>query len=329
MAARMKLSVDIETWPIEGGFTISRGSRTEQPVVVARLEQDGVTGRGECVPYPRYGESIDSVAAELEAVRPAIEAGITRQSLLGVMKAGAARNAVDGALWDLEAKRSGKPAWALAGMSEPKPLITCFTLSLGTPESMHAKAREAADRPLLKVKLGGDGDLERVAAVREGAPKARLVVDANEAWTLDMLERFPPELARHGVEMIEQPLKAGEDNWPASLPRPVPICADESCHGVENLDRLVGRYDLVNVKLDKTGGLTAALELVQAARAKGFGVMVGCMVGTSLGMAPAFLAAQLARYVDLDGPLILSRDRVPGIRFEGSLMHPPPRELWG
>jgi L-alanine-DL-glutamate epimerase-like enolase superfamily enzyme len=325
----MRLSVATEIWPIEGGFTISRGSRTEQPVVVARLEQDGVTGRGECVPYPRYGESIENVTAAIEAARPAIEAGVTRQGLLGAMKAGAARNAVDGALWDLEAKRGGKPAWQLAGMAEPKPLVTCFTLSLGTPESMHAKAREAADRPLLKIKLGGDGDLERMVAVREGAPKARLVADANEAWTREMLERFPPELAKLGVEMIEQPLKAGSDDWPTDLPRPVPLCADESCHGIDHLDRLAGRYDLVNVKLDKTGGLTAALDLVLAARAKGFGVMLGCMVGTSLGMAPAFLAAQLARYVDLDGPLILSRDRVPGIRFEGSLMHPPPRELWG
>lgn len=325
----MKLSVATEIWPIDGGFTISRGSRTEQPVVVARLDRDGVTGRGECVPYPRYGESIENVTAAIEAARPAIEAGITRQGLLGAMKAGAARNAVDGALWDLEAKRAGKPAWQLAGIPEPKPLVTCFTLSLGTPDSMHAKAREAADRPLLKVKLGGDGDLERMAAVREGAPKARLVADANEAWTLAMLERLPPELAKLGVEMIEQPLKAGEDDWPTDTPRPVPLCADESCHGIDHLDRLAGRYDLVNVKLDKTGGLTAALDLVRAARDKGFGVMLGCMVGTSLGMAPAFLAAQLARYVDLDGPLILSRDRVPGIRFEGSLMHPPPRELWG
>ncbi|WP_119422258.1 N-acetyl-D-Glu racemase DgcA [Desertibaculum subflavum] len=325
----MKLSVDVEVWPIEGGFTISRGSRTEQPVVVARLMQDGVTGHGECVPYPRYGESIDNVVAAIEAARPAIEAGLTRQGLLDVMQPGAARNAVDGALWDLEAKWTGKPAWQIAGLPEPKPLVTCFTLSLGTPESMRAKAREAADRPLLKVKLGGEGDLERMAAVREGAPKARLVADANEAWTADMLEHYPAELAKLGVEMIEQPLKAGADDWPLDMPRPVPLCADESCHGIDHLDRLAGRYDLVNVKLDKTGGLTAALALVQAARAKGFGVMLGCMVGTSLGMAPAFLAAQLARYVDLDGPLILSRDRVPGIRFEGSLMHPPPRELWG
>lgn len=325
----MKLSVDVEVWPIEGGFTISRGSRTEQPVIVARLQQDGTAGRGECVPYPRYGESIESVVAAIEAARPRIEAGLTRRALLDVMQAGAARNAVDGALWDLEAKLSGSPAWQLAGLPEPKPLVTCFTLSLGTPDSMRAKAREAADRPLLKVKLGGEGDLERMAAVRDGAPKARLVVDANEAWTRDMLERFPPELARLGVEMIEQPLKAGEDDWPSDMPRPVPLCADESCHGIDHLDRLAGRYDLVNVKLDKTGGLTAALELVQAAQAKGFGVMLGCMVGTSLGMAPAFLAAQLARYVDLDGPLILSRDRMPGIRFEGSLMYPPPRELWG
>lgn len=325
----MKLSVDVEVWPIEGGFTISRGSRTEQPVVVARLEQDRVTGRGECVPYPRYGESIESVVAAIETARPRIEAGLTRQDLLGAMQAGAARNAVDGALWDLEAKLTGKAAWQIAGLPEPKPLVTCFTLSLGTPDSMRAKAREAADRPLLKVKLGGDGDLERMAAVREGAPKARLVADANEAWTADMLERYPAELAKLGVEMIEQPLKAGADDWPIDMPRPVPLCADESCHGIDHLGRLAGRYDLVNVKLDKAGGLTAALELVQAARAKGFGVMLGCMVGTSLGMAPAFLAAQLARYVDLDGPLILSRDRVPGIRFEGSLMHPPPRELWG
>lgn len=325
----VKVEVESETWPIDGGFTISRGSRTESRVVVVRVTENGITGRGECVPYPRYGESIEGVVAAIEAAIPAIEKSSTRPALTMTMKAGAARNAVDGALWDLEAKTSGRPAHEIAGLPVPHPLTTCFTLSLGTPESMQAKAREAAARPLLKVKLGGEGDLDRVRAVRAGAPASRIVVDANEAWSVEMLKAYPPELAKLGVEMIEQPLPAGQDTWDASLPRPVPLCADESCHGIDTLSSLKGRYDLINVKLDKTGGLTAALELIAAAEAEGFKVMVGCMVGTSLGMAPAFLAGQRAAYVDLDGPLILSRDRVPGIRFEGSLMHPPPRELWG
>jgi L-alanine-DL-glutamate epimerase-like enolase superfamily enzyme len=327
MPAR-KLAVRAERWPIAGGFAISRGRKTHAHVVVAEIAEAGASGRGECVPYPRYGESVESVIASVEGVRSAIEAGADRAALARSLPAGAARNALDCALWDLEAKRRGEPVWRRAGLPEPRAVVTAYTISLDTPAAMAEAARAAAARPLLKLKLGSEEPLARVAAVREAAPAARLIADANEAWTAPQLERLAPGLAQLGVELVEQPLPAGADAALRELERPVRLCADESCRDA-GLERLVGLYDVVNVKLDKTGGLTGALAQVAEARRLGFGIMLGCMVGTSLAMAPAVLLAGSADYVDLDGPLLLERDRQPGIRFEGSLLHPPPRELWG
>jgi len=281
------------------------------------------------VPYARYGESVDSVLAQIGSVRGAIEGGMDRDALRGALPAGGARNALDCALWDLEAKRAGRRVWELAGLPAPGPVTTAFTLSVDTPENMAAAAREAADRPLLKLKLTGDGDLERVAAVRRGAPRSRLIVDANEAWTAEHYASFATKLSPLGVELIEQPLPAGSDEGLARVAHPIPVCADESCHDRETLAPLAGRYEAVNVKLDKTGGLTEALALVAAARAQGHKIMVGSMVGTSLAMAPALLVAQGAEWVDLDGPLLLARDREPGLVYRGSLAEPPPARLWG
>ena len=323
------LRVRGETWPLAGSFTISRGSRVEARVVVAEISGDGVAGRGECVPYAHYGETADGVVAAIEALAGAVANGLDRLSLQDALAPGAARNALDCALWDFEAKRRGEPVWRLAGLPEPGPLTTAYTLSLDSPEAMAAAAAAHASRPLLKLKLAGEGVVERVAAVRAAAPDTRIIVDANEAWTLDLLMRASPEMARLGVEMIEQPLPAGADGALEGIDCPVPLCADESCHGVDTLAGLESRYDIVNIKLDKTGGLTEALALAGAARAAGLGVMVGCMIGTSLAMAPATLVAAGAAFVDLDGPLLLARDRDPGIAFEGSVMHPPPPALWG
>lgn len=324
-----RLVVRREVWPIRGAFTISRGTRTEAEVVVAELHDGGHVGRGECVPYRRYGETVESVMSQIEDARQPLEEGLDRDGLAAVMAPGAARNAVDCALWDIEAKRLDRPVWEIAGLAAPEPLVTAFTISLDTPERMGAAARENARRPLLKLKLGGEGDVERVRAVRANAPDARLIVDANEAWRAEMLTTYGAALAELGVELIEQPLPSGEDAALADAPRPVPVCADESCHDTTSLDRLSGLYDFVNIKLDKTGGLTEALRLAAAARAAGFGIMVGCMVGTSLSVAPAVLVAGLAGFVDLDGPLLLARDREPGIAYAGSLMQPPPAALWG
>lgn len=325
-----KLTVTHESWPIAGRFTISRGSKTSAEVVVVTLEEDGAVGRGECVPYARYGETLEGVMAALEAARPRIEAGLARDGVAGVLEPKAARNALDCALWDLEAKRSGRPVWELLGMSEPRPLVTAYTLSLDTTEAMRAAAEKAAHRPLLKVKLGrGEEDIERLRAIRAGAPASRLIVDANEGWKPEALPALFDACAELGVVMVEQPLPAGNDGALQGLPRAVPVCADESAHDRHGLGTLLGKYDAINIKLDKTGGLTEALALASAARSEGLQLMVGCMVATSLAMAPAMLVAQGAAVVDLDGPLLLSRDRVPGIRFEGSEMYWPPRELWG
>jgi len=324
-----RLTVDAESWPLAGAFTISRGSKTEAQVVVVEI-RDGVhAGRGECVPYPRYGESVAGTIATIESVRAEIERGMDRAVLQSMLKPGASRNALDCALWDLEAKQSGRPAWQIAGLAPPHALVTAYTLSLDTVENMAAAARANAQRPLLKLKLSGPGDLDRVRAVHENAPAARLIVDANEAWTPAIYAEVAPRLRPLGVEMIEQPLPAAADDGLAGLQRPIPLCADESCHDVARLDHVVGKYDAVNIKLDKTGGLTEALKLAAAARAKGLAIMVGCMVGTSLSMAPAMLVAQNARWVDLDGPLLLARDREPGLVFSGSNAEPPLPALWG
>ena len=324
------LTVRRESFPIRGSFRISRGAKTAAEVVVAEITDGEAVGRGECVPYGRYGETPDGVAAALAAQAGAVTAGLDRDALDRLMPAGAARNALDCALWDLEAKLSGRPVWHLAGLPEPpQPVVTAFTLSVDTPEAMAAAARAAADRPLLKLKLTGAGDVERVRAVRAAVPGTRLIADANEGWSLDQLRAFAPELAALGVELIEQPLPAGADDALLGVGCPVPLGADESCHGRDGLDRLRGRYQMLNIKLDKTGGLTEALRLKAAAEAAGFAVMVGCMVSTSLAMAPALLVAQGARLVDLDGPLLLAADRSPGLRYDGAWVHPAGPALWG
>jgi L-Ala-D/L-Glu epimerase / N-acetyl-D-glutamate racemase len=324
-----QLTIAHESWPVTGHFTIARGSRTVAEVVVVSLSEAGAVGRGECVPYPRYNETVAGVMAELEAARAHLELGIARQDVPRLLSLHAARNALDCALWDLEAKRSGKPVWQLAGLDPPRPCVTAYTLSLDVPERMAAAAARAAHRPLLKVKLGGNGDADRLKAVRQAAPRSRLIVDANEGWTAAALPALLQACAEARVELVEQPLPAGEDEILRGLARPLAICADESAHGRESLASLIGKYDGVNIKLDKTGGLTEALELARAARASGLKIMVGCMLATSLAMAPAMLVAQYADYVDLDGPLLLARDRLPGIAYDGNLMAPPPPALWG
>jgi len=323
------LSVSAERFPIAGTFTISRGSKTEAEVITCTITDGTVSGRGECVPYKRYGETMEAVQAAIEAIAPRIASGIDRKSLLQAMPAGAARNAVDCALWDLEAKMSGTPAWHHVSTVPPRPLETAYTLSLGTPEAMAAQARDNAGRPLLKVKIGGDNDVARIRAVTAAAPGSRLILDANEGWTEDNVEENMAIAAELGVALIEQPLPAGKDAILASIRHAVPICADESVHVADDLDSLLGLYDAVNIKLDKSGGLTAALLLRDRAQQLGFSIMVGCMVGTSLAMAPAVLLAQDAEFVDLDGPLLLARDRSPGLVYEGSLVSPPQPALWG
>ncbi|MEL6235614.1 MAG: N-acetyl-D-Glu racemase DgcA [Pseudomonadota bacterium] len=321
----MSLRAVEDVFPVAGVFAIARGSRTEARVVAVTITRDGATGRGECVPYARYGESVASVIAQIEGLPDDID----RSALQDALPPGAARNAVDCALWDWEAKASGDTVWARAGLAEPHPVETAYTLSLGSPESMREKAAEHGWRPLLKIKLGGEGDIARLQAVREGAPKAELIVDANEGWSPETYLQMAEILPRIGVSMIEQPFPAGDDAALRDLPRFAPICADESCHDRASLPDLAQKYDMVNVKLDKAGGLTEALALTEAAIAAGFGIMVGCMLGSSLGMAPAHLIAQRASVVDLDGPLLLAQDRTPPIRYEGALMHPAEPALWG
>ncbi|RMH51245.1 MAG: dipeptide epimerase [Alphaproteobacteria bacterium] len=325
----MRLTVRAESFPVAGVFAISRGSRREARVLTVTLERDGITGRGECVPYARYGESMESVEAQILSAEAAIAGGCDRLGLLAELPAGAARNALDCALWDWHAKAAGRRVWELAGLPEPEPVVTAYTLSLDAPDAMRAKAAENAWRPLLKIKLGGGADLDRLRAVREGAPDARLIVDANEGWTPEAYLALLPALEAAGVALIEQPFPAGEDAALDSLPRPISVCADESCHDRASLAALKGRYDMVNIKLDKTGGLTEALALAEAARAAGFGIMVGCMLGSSLAMAPAHLLAQGADVVDLDAPLLLAADRDPPVRYAGARMHPPEAALWG
>jgi L-alanine-DL-glutamate epimerase-like enolase superfamily enzyme len=306
-------------------FTIARGSRTHADVLRVEAARDGQTGQGECVPYARYAETMESVRAQIDGLDPMID----RAALQDALPAGAARNAVDCALWDRDAKLAGQPAWALAGLTAPAPVITAFTLSLDTAERMEAAARRHAARPLLKIKLGTPDDMPRLEAVRRGAPGTRIIIDANEGWSAEVYADLAPHLLRLGVEMVEQPLPAGADDMLAEIARPLPVCADESCHDRASLPELRGKYDMVNIKLDKTGGLTEALALRDAARAEGYRVMVGCMVGSSLAMAPAMLVAQGADIVDLDGPLLLAEDRDPPLHFDALGVHPPLPALWG
>lgn len=323
------MEIAVERWPIAGTFTISRGSKTEAVIVVCTLSDGVRSGRGECVPYARYGESIESVCAQIEGLRDALSKGATRDDLAALLHAGAARNAVDCALWDLEAKRNGTSISSILGLPDLHDLTTAVTVSFGDASTMAKAARDFADRPLIKVKVGGENDAERIRAVAQAAPSSRIIIDANEGWTNANIIENMLACAKAGIVLIEQPLPAADDAILAKIPHPVPICADESAHGTDDLHTLLGRYDSINIKLDKTGGLTEALRMHKRARELGFGIMVGCMVGTSLAMAPAVIVAQDADFVDLDGPLILRQDRTPGLEFNGSRVSPPKPELWG
>ncbi|NZD62393.1 dipeptide epimerase [Rhizobium sp. WYCCWR 11290] len=323
------LDIQMNSFPIAGTFTISRGAKTEAEVITCTLIEEGAQGLGECVPYRRYGETMESVFAQIEAARPLIEAGISRHDLLSAMPPGAARNAVDCALWDLEAKRTGDSVAVRLGLSAPQPLTTAYTISLGEPEVMAAQAREHAGRALLKVKVGTGDDESRIRAVRAAAPDAEIILDANEGWPEAVLERHLHIAAEAGIALVEQPLPAGRDGLLAEIRRPLLVCADESVHHAGDLASLADRYDAINIKLDKTGGLTEALSMKAEAERLGFGIMIGCMVGTSLAMAPAVLLAQNADFVDLDGPLLLACDREPGLRYAASLVFPPETSLWG
>ena len=329
----LSLTVAVERFPIAGSFSISRGAKTEAVVVVATLTDGRLAGRGECVPYARYGESTDNVAAALDAMRGALAQGLDRETLQRAMPAGAARNALDCAFWDYEAKRSGRRVHELAGLPTPSPLTTAFTISLADPDTMAQAAANAAARPVLKIKLGGSaehgGDPARIAAVRQAAPLAVLVVDANEGWREADLAANLDACAKAGVVLVEQPLPEGRDDALARMIRPIPVCADESAHDRASLAALKGKYDAVNIKLDKAGGLTEALAMAEAASAAGLSIMAGCMVATSLSMAPAVLLAQRADFTDLDGPLLLATDRVPALRYNGSEVFPPDPGLWG
>lgn len=321
----MRITVTAESFKLAQVFTISRGSRTQADVLTVRVTDGAHEGWGECVPYARYGETLESVAAEIHG----LPEDITRESLQSLLPAGAARNAVDCALWDLAAKQAGKRVWDLIGLPAPRPEITAYTLSLDTPDAMQAQAAKNASRPLLKIKLGTPDDMARLEAVRRGAPKSRIIVDANEGWNADVYAELAPHLIRLGVQMVEQPLPAGADEMLAEIKRPLPVCADEACHDRASLPALRGKYDMVNIKLDKTGGLTEGLLLKQAALAEGYDVMVGCMVGTSLAMAPATILAQGVAFTDLDGPLLLAEDRIAPLIFDEAGVHAPTPALWG
>ncbi len=324
------LSARIERFETARPFVIARGAKTHVDVVVAEVAEGACTGRGEGTPVDYLGDTAEAALRAIEGLGGAVAAGASRADLLDLLPPGAARNALDCALWDLEAKRSGRRVWQMLGLPDPRPMLTAYTISLGEPGAMEAAARAAAGRELLKVKLGaGAGDLERVAAVRRAAPDARLIVDANAGWAGEDLERLAHGLFDLGVELIEQPLPRGEDSELLHLRSPVPLCADESCHDRASLDAVVGRYRMINLKLDKAGGLTEALALIHAARLRGLGLMTGCMLATSLGIAPAFVAAMHGSHADLDGPLLLREDRPGGLVFAGSDIHPPESDLWG
>ncbi|MDH3667768.1 MAG: dipeptide epimerase [Paracoccaceae bacterium] len=324
----LTVTATIDRFPTAGNWTISRGTVTEVEVVTATATMDGKTGRGECRPYARYDEFAEGVVADIEAAAIDMR-GDPEADLAKIMSPGAARNALDCALWDLRAKLAGKRVWELAGLAAPGPVITAYSLSLDTPQAMRAKAAENAHRPLLKIKLGGEGDMERIEAVREGAPDAKIIVDANEGWTPESYHELAPALRGLGVTMVEQPLPAWDDGALAEMARSLPVCADEACHDTASLAALKGKYDMINIKLDKTGGLTEALKLKAEAEEMGLGIMVGCMLASSLAMAPAVLVAQGADIVDLDGPLLLAADRDHPLTYDDAGVHPPSPELWG
>ena len=319
------IQAKVEIFPLAHVFRISRGARTQAEVVTVTIEKDGVTGRGECVPYARYNETVESVIKQIES----LPADIDKETLQDTLPPGAARNAVDCALWDFECKKRDKRIWKIAGIQVPEQKITAYTLSLDEPKNMFKQAEKNSNRPLLKIKLGTPNDMPRLEAVRKGAPNSEIIVDANEGWNAELYSQLAPELVRLGVKLVEQPLPADQDDDLIGLPRPLPICADESCHDRKSLEKLIGKYDFVNIKLDKTGGLTEALLLKTKALEAGFKIMIGCMVGSSLAMAPATLIAQNATFVDLDGPLLLAQDRQHGLLYDESWVHPPVKNLWG
>lgn len=323
------LTTAVDQWPMRGHFAISRGARTEATVVTATISNGSCMGRGECVPYARYDETVESVLDQITQQTDAIANDLDREGLQSAMPPGAARNALDCALWDLEAKQTNTSAAHLAGLSAMKSLETAFTLGIDTPDIMAQKARDAAGHGLLKIKLGADGDRERLLAIREARPDVRLIVDANEGWQPEDLAGWLTLCSEARVSLVEQPLPAASDSILEGMARDVIICADESAHDRKDLSRLAGRYDAINIKLDKTGGLTEALALEREARTAGLKIMVGCMIGTSLAMAPALLVAQDADFVDLDGPLLLARDRDPGLSYDGGMVSPPTPALWG
>lgn len=321
----MQIDIARDTFRLAQVFRISRGARTEAKVLTVRVSDEDHVGWGECVPYARYNETLESVEAEIRGLPETFD----RAALQGLLPAGAARNAVDCALWDLEAKKAGKRVWELAGLPAPGPEITAYTLSLDEPEAMRKQAEENAHRPLLKIKLGTPDDMPRLEAVRAGAPNSRIIIDANEGWSAEVYAELAPHLVGLGVELVEQPLPSSDDEALIGMERPLPVCADESCHDRTSLPKLAGKYDVVNIKLDKTGGLTEALKLRDEALAQGYKVMVGCMVGSSLAMAPATLVAQGAMVTDLDGPLLLAEDREQPLMFDEAGVHAPTAELWG
>ena len=319
------IQAQVEIFPLAHVFRISRGARTQAEVVTVTIKKDGVTGRGECVPYARYKETLESVIKQVES----LPVDIDKETLQDTLPPGAARNAVDCALWDFECKKRDQRMWEIAGIQVPEQRITAYTLSLDEPKNMFKQAEKNSNRPLLKIKLGTQNDMPRLEAVRKGAPNSEIIVDANEGWDAELYSQLAPELVRLGVKLVEQPLPADQDGDLIGLPRPLPICADESCHDRKSLEKLIGKYDFVNIKLDKTGGLTEALQLKDKALEAGFKIMVGCMVGSSLAMAPATLIAQNATFVDLDGPLLLAQDRQHGLLYDESWVHPPVKDLWG
>ncbi|MAI17374.1 MAG: dipeptide epimerase [Rhodobacteraceae bacterium TMED111] len=319
------IQAKVEIFPLAQVFRISRGARTQAEVVTVIYEKDGIIGRGECVPYARYNETLESVTKQIEDLPD----NINKETLQQTVPPGAARNAVDCALWDFECKKLDQRIWETANVQKPEKIITAYTLSLDEPENMFKQAEKNSNRPLLKIKLGTPNDMPRLEAVRKGAPNSEIIVDANEGWDAEVYSQLAPQLVRLGVKLVEQPLPADKDDDLIGLPRPLPICADESCHDRKSLEKLIGKYDFVNIKLDKTGGLTEALLLKNKALEAGFKIMVGCMVGSSLAMAPATLIAQNATFVDLDGPLLLAQDRQHGLLYDESWVHPPVKDLWG
>jgi L-Ala-D/L-Glu epimerase len=324
----LRIEAKEEVWPLKQVFRISRGSRTEAQVVVVTVTDGEHRGRGEGVPIKRYAQSAQSVLAQIESIRN--EKHLDRGRLQELLPAGAARNALDCALWDVEAKRSGKRVWELANVRIAPEVDTSLTISLDSSKKMSAATKQNSNAPILKLKLGGDDrDLARVGSVRAAAPNARLMIDANESWSPAHYRTIVPALKELGVELIEQPFPADADEVLETLDHPVPVCADESCHTTTDLLRLRNRYDAVNVKLDKTGGLSEALRLCEHARESGFQLLIGCMVCTSLGIAPARLLATAADWIDLDGPLLLARDRDHPVPYEHGKIGIPPRELWG